>query len=301
MYQAYCPFNKKTENELFEKIKKALVFLDKQLLQSTYLGSEHVALSDIVAASSFHWLFTSYMTEADRKEIPNVTRWFNTIVNQPEFKKVIKETVLCTARAAPLTEEPVINAKSKKESAKKEGKSAKKEVAKKAEPISEPAKEIKKKHPCEELPATTLNLDEWKRVYSNNETRPTAIEWFWKNFDKSGYSVWHVQYRYNDELALTFMSSNLVGGFFQRIERSRKYAFGTMLILGENNKNEIEGFFVFRGQDMLPEIEDAADFPSYKFTKIDVFDPKFKTKFEDYLAWDGALDGKKFSDGKIFK
>ena len=83
------------------------------------------------------------------------------------------------------------------------------------------------------MPPSTFIMDEWKRVYSNNETRPTATNWFWEHFDPEGYSIWRVDYNYNDELAKVFMSSNLIGGFFNRLERARKYAFGSLVVLGE--------------------------------------------------------------------
>ncbi len=83
------------------------------------------------------------------------------------------------------------------------------------------------------LPPSSLNLDDWKRFYSNNDTRPNAINWFWEHFDPEGYSIWRVDYKYNDELTKVFMSSNLIGGFFNRLERARKYAFGSLVVLGE--------------------------------------------------------------------
>ena len=83
------------------------------------------------------------------------------------------------------------------------------------------------------MPPSSFILDEWKRVYSNNDTRPTAIDWFWEHFDPEGYSIWRVDYKYNNELQKVFMSSNLIGGFFNRLERARKYAFGSLIVLGE--------------------------------------------------------------------
>jgi elongation factor 1-gamma len=65
-------------------------------------------------------------------------------------------------------------------------------------------------------------LDAWKRFYSNNET-PQSVEYFWQNYDPQGFSLWKVDYKYNDELGAVFMSSNLIGGFFQRLDRARKY------------------------------------------------------------------------------
>eukprot|EP00835_Amoeboradix_gromovi_P004076 NODE_298_length_11435_cov_0.210303.p4 type:complete len:296 gc:universal NODE_298_length_11435_cov_0.210303:1178-2065(+) len=293
LYHAYYPYSKEREAELVAKIKKPLDYLNKQLLNITYLGSENVALSDIIGAVSFYWLFTQFFEEKDRKEMPNLVRWFNTVVNQPEFKRVFKSTALCTKRMTVLKTKPVV-AKSTIQTKPKKSDKPEKPV------VADEAKEVKKKHPCEELPPSTMILDEWKRIYSNNDTRPTAIDWFWKNFDPTGYSVWHVEYKYGEELTKTFMTSNLIGGFYQRMERARKYAFGSLLVIGENDNNTIEGYFVFRGHEVLPEVVDAPDYPSFTFTKIDVMQQK--SKFEDYLAWDGdSFKSRKCADGKIFK
>jgi len=151
------------------------------------------------------------------------------------------------------------------------------------------------------LPPSKLNLEEWKRVYSNNDTRPTAVNWFWEHFDPEGYSIWRVDYKYNSELTKVFMSSNLIGGFYNRLDRARKYAFGSLVVLGEDNKSEIAGYFVVRGQEIPEEVSDAADFESYVFKKIDPSDSKAKESFEAFIAWDDVLDGKKFADGKVFK
>ena len=79
-------------------------------------------------------------------------------------------------------------------------------------------------------------LDEWKRTYSNEETREVAIPWFWKNqYDPEEWSLWKVDYKYNDELTLTFMSNNLVGGFFLTDYLLLLNMFGCMVVYGENN------------------------------------------------------------------
>jgi len=156
----------------------------------------------------------------------------------------------------------------------------------------------KEKNPLDLLPPSKLNLENWKRFYSNNDTRPTAINWFWDNFDPEGFSIWRVTYKYNSELTLVFMSSNLIGGFFQRLERVRKYAFGSLVVLGEDKKNEITGYFVFRGQGIPQEVQDAADFDSYDFKKADSKDSKVRESFNSFIAWDDVIEGKKFADGE---
>lgn len=71
----------------------------------------------------------------------------------------------------------------------------------------------KPKHPLEALPKATLVLDDWKRKYSNEETREVALPWFWENFNAEEYSLWKCDYKYNEELTMTFMTSNLIGKY----------------------------------------------------------------------------------------
>ena len=175
--------------------------------------------------------------------------------------------------------------------------------------------EAKKKNPLDDLPPSPFVLDAWKRFYSNNEC-PQSVEYFWQNYDPVGYSMWKVEYKYQDELGAIFMSSNLIGGFFQRLDRARKYgmkeedahaahtckiAFGSMIVTGVANDNKITGYFIFRGQDVPFEVTDAADYESYKFTKADSADQKVRQEWNDYIAWEGATLPGTFCDGKIFK
>lgn len=189
--------------------------------------------------------------------------------------------------------------KPKKEQAKPQAKPAEEEDLE-AIAAAEQAKP-KEKNPLDLLPKSSFVLDEWKRTYSNNDTRPTALDWLWSNYDAEGYSIWKVDYKYSDELTQVFMSSNLVGGFFQRLDRARKYAFGSMVILGEDKANVITGYFIFRGHAVPFEVTDAADYESYVFTRINDKDANERKKVDAVFAWDETIDGKKFADGKIFK
>ena len=95
------------------------------------------------------------------------------------------------------------------------------------------------------------------------------------------------------------MSSNQIGGFFNRLEASRKYLFGSVGVLGASGDSIISGTLILRGQDVKPVIEVAPDWESYEYVKLDVKgneeDKKF---FEAALAWDLEIDGKKWVDGK---
>ena len=158
----------------------------------------------------------------------------------------------------------------------------------------------KAKNPLDELPKSTFVLDEWKRTYSNLDTEKEAIPWLWKNFDPAGYSIWFADYKYNDENTVLFMTCNLVGGFVQRLERLRKYAFGSLLICGNEKPFEITGLWIFRGQDIPAEMKECDDSEHYSFRRADP--EKDRDLINVYLMWEGDIPGKKpINQGKIFK
>merc|ERR1711862_1072379 len=74
--------------------------------------------------------------------------------------------------------------------------------------------------------------DAWKKMYSNCTIYDEAMKYFWENFDQNGWSIWHQNYNYNEDNKRTFMTSNAVGGFQQRTDEIRKWAFGVMWVLG---------------------------------------------------------------------
>merc|ERR1712055_769373 len=114
-------------------------------------------------------------------------------------------------------------------------------------------------------------MDDWKKVYSNEDIKTVATPYFFDKFDAENCSVWFCEYNYNDELSLIFMSMNLIGGFFQRLDRMRKHAFGSMCIFGENNMSSISGVWCWRGQDLAFELSEdlKVDYEYYTWRKLD--------------------------------
>lgn len=97
------------------------------------------------------------------------------------------------------------------------------------------------------------------------------------------------------------MSANQIGGFFNRLEASRKYLFGSVGVLGKNNDSVITGVLILRGQNAIPVVDVAPDYESYDFKKLDLANAKDKEFFEAALAWDLVQDGREWADGKNFK
>ncbi|RKO86991.1 hypothetical protein BDK51DRAFT_35188 [Blyttiomyces helicus] len=300
----FYPYNEANAKKGIDSTRRLVDVLNKHLLKKTFLVGETITLADISLFTAFLPFFTNVFDPVFRAEFKNFTRWFITLSKQPNFSSVIGDVVLAEVVATPKKVEKKAEPKAEKKAEPKAEKKAEKKKKADDDEEDEPSYEDEKpkeKNPLDLLPPSSFNLDAWKRMYSNNDTRPTAVDWFWSNYDPAGFSIWKVSYKYQSELTLTFMSSNLIGGFFQRLERARKYAFGSLLVLGEDNKNEIVGYFVFRGTGVPFEVSDAADYESYDFKKVNTDDKAIREEFNAYIAWDEVIEGKKFSDGKIFK
>lgn len=124
------------------------------------------------------------MTKSFTSEFPHVERYFWTMVNQPNFSKILGEVtqttsvppVPSTKKPAPQPKEP---AKPKRKDEPK--KEVKKEPAKPREDAvaeEEEAPKPKPKNPLDLLPPSKMVLDDWKRLYSNTKTnfREVAIK-----------------------------------------------------------------------------------------------------------------------------
>lgn len=294
------PYNKKSVEDGQKASYQAIAVIEEHLKHNTYLAGERITLADLFGAGIITRGFQYLLDKKWRAENPNTARWFETITNQPSYLEVIGKAVL--------VEEALKNQPPKKpEQPKKEAapKAAPKPKAKEAEEEEEEAPAAPKaKHPLEALPKPTLVLDEWKRQYSNNDT-PIALKWFWENYKPDEYSLWRVDYKYPEELTQVFMTSNLIGGFFARLEASRKYIFGCASVYGQANDSVIQGAFVIRGHEALPAFDVAPDYESYEFTRLDENKPEDKQFVEDQWTWEKpvVVNGKEYpwADGKVFK
>lgn len=284
-----------------EDLKKALKVLDAHLLNSTYMVGESITLADIVIASILVYPMQFVMDNAWRKATPSLTRWFNTVINQPQFKAVLGDIELAKKD---------LSADFLKGSSKKDKKKAepKKKAEKKAE-APKPAAPKKVQHPLSLLPKPKMVMDNWKRTYSNYRDEPFSgvMVDFWKMYDSEGYSLFKATYKYMDELEVDFMTSNLVNGLLQRSDEMRKYGFGVMQMRRNDGDKfiTVDGCWLLRGgsDSWKYMVECNPDAEHYEWTSVDPTTEEGK-KFvlERFCCdYDDVVDGTKVLEAKVFK
>lgn len=210
------PYNKRNVEEASKQALKAVSVLDEHLLVHTFLVGERITLADLFAAGILSRGFQFFFDKKWREGNPNVTRWYETVCKQPIYSAVVDKLDFideAIKNQPPKTEK---QEKPKKEQAPKaQAKPKPKEVEEEEEEEAEEAQAAPKpKHPLEALPKPTVALDEWKRKYSNEDTRKVALPWFWEKFNPEEYSLWRFDYKYNEELTVVFMTSNLISTVF---------------------------------------------------------------------------------------
>lgn len=207
------PYNKKNVEEHQKQALKAVSVLEEHLLVHTFLVGERITLADLFTAGIISRGFQFFFDKNWREENPNVTRWYETVYNQPIYSAVVDKLAFIDQAIPNHPPKMEKQEKPKQEKPKKEAPKPKaKEVEEDEEEDDKPAP--KPKHPLEALPKPTFALDDLKRKYSNEETREVALPWFWENFNAEEYSLWKCDYKYNDELTQTFMTANLIGTCF---------------------------------------------------------------------------------------
>lgn len=75
-------------------LKTLLGVLNQHLLLRTWLAGERLSLADVVVGSTLLPAFQTVLDPTIRSNLVNVTRWFNTFVNQPQVKAVLGEVKL---------------------------------------------------------------------------------------------------------------------------------------------------------------------------------------------------------------
>jgi elongation factor 1-gamma len=298
-----------------------LTVLNNHLASRTFMVGNAVTLADITIATALVHLYSLVFTSKFLAPFVNVTRWFTTCINQPEFAKVIGKVEFAKEEA-----QPPKSAKADKKDEKKPAAAAAEKPAKAEKPAaavssSAPPKgehddllddedkpKPKKKNPLDDLPASSMDMDTTKKLAFS--ARPFLPDFFEKLFsgiwDDAGYVWFTCEYNYNSDNKEYWKIGNSLGGFIQRSDACRKYAMGTIQASGPVDEEgpgpwNINGAWLFRGQDMLAEMkEENPDSEYYTWTKVDVKTEAGQKKVKEYFMGD-TVNGLKVLDRRFFK
>jgi len=296
------------------RLERGLTVLDGVLAERTFLVGDAVSLADVVAAASLWLGFTKLFEPAFVAKFPHVARYYDTLAHQPAFEAVMGPAVYAKAGALATVAEDA-----KKAAAAAAAPAPAPAPAAAADDPSAPAAP-KPKNPLDLLPPSTMALDAYKRLYSNTpaaQFKETAVAGLWAGaaipnsptqevfpgFDPAGFSLWTCEYKYPEENTVNYVVMNKVGGFLQRIDYARKYAFGAMCILKDGATFPIRGFWIFRGDGIPPQmVEECYDLDLYTWTKLDwPLDDATKARIGDMLAEEATIDGLEHVECKVFK
>lgn len=313
-------FQKNNVERAKQDLKATLTALNSRLVHQTFLVGERLTLADIVVFATLLSAYEKVLDPSFRAPFGSLNRWFNTVLNQPQVKAVVKGFTMC-AKVAEIDPKKFAEFQAKtggsgqqqqqkEPKEKKEKKPAPAKKEKEPEPAEELdaaelalAEEPKSKDPFDAMPKGTFNFDDFKRFYSN-EDEAKSIPYFWEKFDPEHYSIWFGEYKYPEELTKVFMSCNLITGMFQRLDKMRKQAFSSVCLFGEDNNSTISGVWVWRGQDLAFTLSPdwQVDYEVYDWKKLDPKSEETKKLVAQYFSWSGTdSQGRKFNQGKIFK
>jgi len=280
-------YNKQETEKAQAHIKKCLNLLNGFLESRTFLVGERVTLADIVLTCNMMMLYAQVLDVNFREPYGNVTRWFTTCINQPQFKQIIPSFTMCEKMAVFDNKryQELHPKKGKEPKPKQEKKETKKETKKEEKPAPAAEAPKKKVDHFADVPESAWNMEDWKRFYSNNakyEDEGGDFEavktYLWEKFDPAAYSWWHAEYKYNDENTTDWMTANLVDGMISRLEGCRKHCFGQTLVLertqGEKKHYAVTGVWLLKGQEnMFQKGEDDGWYYDMEYHALRKLDP----------------------------
>ena len=190
MLKGSVPYSKGHDQAFRERLVRPLETVEKWLATRTFLVGERLSLADISAATVLRGPYSSILGKAERAKYPHTMRYYETVVNQPQIRDI-----LAGAQLAETAQQYVPPPKEQKPKTEKE----QRPKAEKPQPKSKAEKKVdddddddgplvpaepKKKNPLDDLPKSDFNLEDWKRAYSNLDTRGAggSLEWFYEKY-----------------------------------------------------------------------------------------------------------------------
>ena len=255
-------YNKEISNKENNILKERLKFLENELHNKDYIIGSRITLADIVLFRYLRFLMILHYPDGIRKNLmPNITRWFEKIMNTKEAIKAYGKTFLCKIPVKPFMDKLNNNNKEKDKKDKndknitKEKNNNEKEEREENPPITRGKKEI---NPLDLLPPSKFVLEDFKRSFLNNKNKEEAIKKFWEDFDPEGYSLWWMEYQNPPtEGKILFRTSNAKNFFLQKLDSFRRYCFAVHGVYGEEGDYKIRGVWMWRGKDIPKEIKES--------------------------------------------
>lgn len=87
--------DKKLQQSSHAELMRVLKVLNQALEPRTFLVGESITLADMAVATAILLPFKYVLEPSDRNGLTNVTRWFTTCINQPQFLKVLGKITFC--------------------------------------------------------------------------------------------------------------------------------------------------------------------------------------------------------------
>jgi len=258
-------------------VKDAIKTLSNGIGEGNWLVGAEPTVADYLCAQLCSMFFQTMLDSGFCKAKINVaaTAWFKRVTALPSFIAINGKMMMCEKAM-----KPILKAEAKKVVAPKE--TPEEIAAKKA--AKEAAKAEKPKSGLDALPECDFDLYSYKTFLVNEPDRAgvgmaKTKEMFQSEKFNDGYSWWWVKYeKYGNEGQVEFMFANMLGGFMQRIDpKLSRYAFARVLMLGEEPNLDIEGIFMFRGQEIPELMNDNPQFEYFEKKKLD-----FMGNAEDY-------------------
>uniref|UniRef100_A0A3Q1FP25 Valine--tRNA ligase n=1 Tax=Acanthochromis polyacanthus TaxID=80966 RepID=A0A3Q1FP25_9TELE len=121
------------------ELMRVLKVLDQALEPRTFLVGESITLADMAVATAVLLPFKYALEPSNREALTNVTRWFTTCINQPQFMKVlgIMHILMFLPAGPPKTEAQLRKEAKKKEKMEKFQQKKEMEAKKKTQPVKE--------------------------------------------------------------------------------------------------------------------------------------------------------------------
>jgi len=306
----------KAYSEARKDVEKALTILNDHLLHETFLVGDRITFADISIAVPLVEMYREVFDTAWRAKFPNVNRWFETLVNQPNFFEIFGKVEFAKneKRAAVTKEKPEGKDEKQGQQGGQQGGQGKQQQqqqgqqkqqqqkqqqgkGEKAEGKGKPEKEEKEKEEGgeeqERPPPAGMILDAVKKdLFSVRPVNPDFFKNFWPKFEPQNYVLFEMLYNYNSENKVYFMTCNQLGGYLQRCDAYRKNALGVLTIIGNNDEDppyEVQGAWVFKSSEPgLPKavMEENPDSEYYTWRKLDASKPEDRARFEAHFFSD---------------